>query len=264
MRLSQRRAQCVASLFAVAVIGGLGLACSAPSSQPLASGPAPTTIVIGSDPAPHGDVVPIGDAELELRAQPATSIEESTSSSASDSSSTTEPETSMAPSTGSTKRSSTPVTVSSKAPPTGPGVPPIPQYTMSPDEQDFFACVVMRESSGNPGAINWSSGAAGLFQFMPSTWDATARHVGRYDLVGVNPALAPSDLQWWFAHELFTWQGPGPWASDGCRYGGRTNTTMSRFSTLPPPLTTPEPDPTPSHRSSTTTTLEPTSTTTQP
>jgi soluble lytic murein transglycosylase-like protein len=36
----------------------------------------------------------------------------------------------------------------------------------------FQACVIQRESGGNPAAVNPSSGAGGLYQFLPSTWAA--------------------------------------------------------------------------------------------
>jgi LysM repeat protein len=36
----------------------------------------------------------------------------------------------------------------------------------------FQACVIARESGGNPTAVNPSSGAGGLYQFLPSTWAA--------------------------------------------------------------------------------------------
>ncbi len=142
-----------------------------------------------------------------------------------DESAPTTTETTMAPSTSTARRHMTPVTLSSRAPPSGPGVPPIPSFTASPEEQEFFACVVFRESSGNPAAINYSSGAAGLYQFIQSTWDAVARRIGRYDLVGVNAALAPVEMQNYFAHVLFQWQGAGPWASDGCKLRAAAPTT---------------------------------------
>ncbi len=36
----------------------------------------------------------------------------------------------------------------------------------------FQACVIARESGGNPSAVNPASGAGGLYQFLPSTWAA--------------------------------------------------------------------------------------------
>jgi len=36
----------------------------------------------------------------------------------------------------------------------------------------FQSCVIQAESGGNPSAVNPSSGAGGLYQFLPSTWQA--------------------------------------------------------------------------------------------
>jgi resuscitation-promoting factor RpfC len=36
----------------------------------------------------------------------------------------------------------------------------------------FQACVIARESGGNASAVNPSSGAGGLYQFLPSTWQS--------------------------------------------------------------------------------------------
>ena len=36
----------------------------------------------------------------------------------------------------------------------------------------YQACVIAAESGGNPSAVNASSGAGGLYQFLPSTWAA--------------------------------------------------------------------------------------------
>jgi len=36
----------------------------------------------------------------------------------------------------------------------------------------FQACVIQAESGGNASAVNPSSGAGGLYQFLPSTWQA--------------------------------------------------------------------------------------------
>lgn len=36
----------------------------------------------------------------------------------------------------------------------------------------FQACVIARESGGNPTAVNPTSGAGGLYQFLPSSWQA--------------------------------------------------------------------------------------------
>lgn len=36
----------------------------------------------------------------------------------------------------------------------------------------FQSCVIQAESGGNPAAVNPTSGAGGLYQFLPSTWQA--------------------------------------------------------------------------------------------
>lgn len=40
-----------------------------------------------------------------------------------------------------------------------------------PSEVERALCIMGHESQGVPTAVNPSSGAAGLFQFIPSTWD---------------------------------------------------------------------------------------------
>jgi hypothetical protein len=80
---------------------------------------------------------------------------------------------------------------------------------------DVLACIKQRESRGQYGAVNGSSGAAGAYQFMPSTWNKTATNAGRTDLVGVNPANASVADQDAMARHLLAWQGLGPWGG-GC------------------------------------------------
>lgn len=72
-----------------------------------------------------------------------------------------------------------------------------------------------RESRGQYGAVNGGSGAAGAYQFMPQTWNNTARHAGRSDLVGKNPAAASRADQDAMARALYQWQGSAPWGG-GC------------------------------------------------
>ena len=75
---------------------------------------------------------------------------------------------------------------------------------------------MQRESRGNYQAVNPSSGAGGAYQFLQSTWNNTARHAGRHDLVGIHPSnVAPGDQDAMAAH-LLSWYGPSPWAGPGC------------------------------------------------
>ena len=80
---------------------------------------------------------------------------------------------------------------------------------------NVLECIKHRESRGQYGVVNGSSGAAGAYQFMPGTWDTTARSAGRTDLVGVNPANASPADQDAMAQQLLATQGLGPWGG-GC------------------------------------------------
>ena len=76
-------------------------------------------------------------------------------------------------------------------------------------------CIKHRESRGQYDVVNSSSGAAGAYQFMPNTWNNTARSAGRPDLVGVNPSSASAADQDAMAQHLLATQGLGPWGG-GC------------------------------------------------
>jgi hypothetical protein len=74
----------------------------------------------------------------------------------------------------------------------------------------FEACVITRESGGNPQAVNPSSGAGGLFQFLPSTWAG----LGMGYPGGAQ--TAPVSVQYAAFNKLYAEAGTAPWASDGC------------------------------------------------
>jgi peptidoglycan hydrolase CwlO-like protein len=98
--------------------------------------------------------------------------------------------------------------------------PPPPDYSgtpgVSPHHDDpFLSCVRQRESGGDYTAVNPSGPYLGAYQFLQSTWNVTAAHAGRSDLVGVPANLASPYDQDEMAWALYQWQGAGPWGG-GC------------------------------------------------
>jgi septal ring factor EnvC (AmiA/AmiB activator) len=89
--------------------------------------------------------------------------------------------------------------------------PPPPGGGVSPHHNDpFLVCTRIRESGGNYGVVS-GDGYYGAYQFLPSTWDVTANHAGRPDLVGVLPNRASAYDQDEMAWALYQWQGKAPW-----------------------------------------------------
>lgn len=77
----------------------------------------------------------------------------------------------------------------------------------------FQACVIARESGGNPSAVNPSSGAGGLYQFLPSTW-ASLGYASSYP---GGAQTAPVSVQNAAFAKLYAEAGTSPWAPyDGC------------------------------------------------
>ncbi len=99
-------------------------------------------------------------------------------------------------------QASTPAPISSPPPSTG-GV--------SPHHNDpFLVCTRARESSGDYSVIS-PDGYYGAYQFARTTWNVTATHIGRLDLVGASPNGASEHDQDEMAWALYTWQGNSPW-----------------------------------------------------
>jgi hypothetical protein len=69
-----------------------------------------------------------------------------------------------------------------------------------------WGCIIQHESGGNPRAVNASSGAGGLFQFLPSSWILYA---------GL-PQNATVQEQWRIANNAYARSGFSPWRGDGC------------------------------------------------
>jgi hypothetical protein len=90
---------------------------------------------------------------------------------------------------------------------TAPPAPP-PTPTGLGGLPPIFNCIIQHESGGNPQAVNPRSGAAGLFQFMPSTWHSLGYSGSAADY--------PASVQYEAARRLYASSGTRPWAGDGC------------------------------------------------
>src|SRR5262249_22099209 len=86
----------------------------------------------------------------------------------------------------------------------------------------FLTCVRQCESGGRYQIDSANGLYHGAYQFLQSTWDATARHIGGLDLVGIDPHTASPTLQDDMAWALFQWHGRAPWAGSGCWDPGGT------------------------------------------
>lgn len=86
---------------------------------------------------------------------------------------------------------------------------PVNHTVISAAPGSFQACVIARESGGNPSAVNPSSGAGGLYQFLPSTW------------AGLGYSGLPQNAPVWEQNQAFQKEysesGTSAWAPyDGC------------------------------------------------
>jgi hypothetical protein len=98
------------------------------------------------------------------------------------------------------------------APASAPPVGYTPTPGQHPHHDDpFLTCVRARESGGNYQAYNPAGPYMGAYQFLQSTWDGAANHLGRSNLVGVRPDQASPYDQDDIAWGVYQWQGPGPW-----------------------------------------------------
>jgi hypothetical protein len=89
----------------------------------------------------------------------------------------------------------------------------VPEHPTVDPNLPFLRCTRAHESdtSGGYRAVNHSGKYRGAYQFDRPTWNAAARHAGREDLVGADPAaVAPAD-QDWVAWSYYQWKGAAPW-----------------------------------------------------
>jgi hypothetical protein len=95
-------------------------------------------------------------------------------------------------------------------------VAPLTDYVARPGEHPrhndpFLVCTRGIESHGNYQAYNGSGPYLGAYQFTQSTWNSTANHAGRGELVGVDPRDASEYDQDDMAWTLYEWKGKSPW-----------------------------------------------------
>jgi len=108
-----------------------------------------------------------------------------------------------------------PVTTTTVAPapvatPT-PTTAPVAVQSASGDVHAIFECIIAHESGGDPAAVNPSSGAGGLFQFLPSSWLAYGG--GQFAPL---PNLATADQQWQIALAAQAQSYWYPWVGTNC------------------------------------------------
>ncbi len=83
-----------------------------------------------------------------------------------------------------------------------------------PEQVEMAMCVIYGESRGEPGARNPSSGAAGLWQFIPDTWDRMVRpHLGGPSYAEGGPY--DPELSTLYAAWLWAAEGWGQWSAAG-------------------------------------------------
>ena len=80
-------------------------------------------------------------------------------------------------------------------------------------EDPFLVCTRGFESvyAGGYGAVSPDGRYFGAYQFDLLTWNGTARHLRRFDLVGVRPDSAGPADQDLLAFTLYKWQGASHW-----------------------------------------------------
>ena len=79
------------------------------------------------------------------------------------------------------------------------------------------------ESTGMADVVNSSSGAAGLWQWLPSSWDSVARIYGKDHLIGVDPRDATLAQQYRQTRRYVALDGYWPWV---CSPYGNTSPVL--------------------------------------
>jgi len=97
-----------------------------------------------------------------------------------------------------------------------PSAPP-PGYVPTPGvhpyhDDPWMTCTRGHESGGSYAAVNPAGPYMGAYQFLQSTWNGGANHLGRPELIGVPPHTASQYDQDDVAWAIYQWQGKGPWS----------------------------------------------------
>ena len=103
------------------------------------------------------------------------------------------------------------VPVAAPAAPSGTGTSaaPVQATSYAGASGSFQSCVIQRESGGNASAVNPSSGAGGLYGFLPSTWQSLG-----FSGLPENASVAQQNAA--FAKE-YAQSGSAAWSAyDGC------------------------------------------------
>jgi hypothetical protein len=74
------------------------------------------------------------------------------------------------------------------------------------DLVDDALSVIACESNGDPSAVNPSSGATGLFQFLPSTWDSASEQAGWSGAFATDPEANIATAYWLYSQYSEPWQ----------------------------------------------------------
>lgn len=87
---------------------------------------------------------------------------------------------------------------------------PSPAGQSVADHVHTMAAIGLKESSGDPGAVNPSSGARGLWQIMPSVWEKDAGFMREF---GPNPNYTDAKTNARMARYVFQHQGYTAWST---------------------------------------------------
>ncbi|MDJ0925378.1 MAG: transglycosylase SLT domain-containing protein [Acidimicrobiia bacterium] len=186
------------------------------------SAPAATRSPVASSPTTPPRPAPPTTSTTTTIAPTTTAAPPSTTTTTPRSTTTTTP-----PTTTTTTTTTVPPTTTTTAPPTT-TEPPIEGGPRDVEEwrslvEQYFAAelvddalaVIDCESRGDPLAENSVSGAAGLFQFIPSTWGWAAPAAGFPEASPFDPAANVATAAWLVQRSID--RGENPWAHWSCR-----------------------------------------------